>query len=176
MLRRTQRRHFTGNDSDRMKTPGARAQYCGLLAVWGLLLQGTPAAAASEGVAASAAARPVVCLQRLQVDGQWQYLTNTAKAAPPIRLSPGAHALVFHFAPTVETNDHCLRLRYKLEGLDKDWREISRDGMRVTVRFQNAASEVVGESSFTVCGNSAGWRGSFTNSSFVPRHEEVVVP
>jgi signal transduction histidine kinase len=119
----------------------------------------------------------VVSLQWLQVDGQRRHLeTNTANTPPPIRLSPGVHALTFHFVPTVETNDHCLRLRYKLEGLDKDWREPSRDGMRVTIRFQNAAGEVLGESSFTVCGNSAGWQGSFTNSPFVPRHEEVVVP
>lgn len=150
--------------------------WCGsLLAVLGWLLQPARAAAGPEGLSPSSS--PVVSIQRLQVDGHWQDLeTNPAKAAPTIKLSPGVHALGFHVEPTVETNDHCLRLRYKLEGLDKGWRETKWDGMRVTVRFQNAASEVVGENSFTVAGDSEGWRGAFTNSSFVPRRETVQVP
>jgi signal transduction histidine kinase len=160
-----------------MKTPGAMARCSSLLVVLGWLALAAQAAAGADGLASPASSSSVVGIQRLQVDGQWRDLeTNTAQAASVIRLSAGVHALAFHFAPTVETNDHCLRLRYKLEGLDKEWRETKWDGMRVTVRFQNAASEVVGESSFTVSGDSEGWRGAFTNSAFLPRHETLAVP
>ncbi len=150
----------------------------GFLAIACLLPLLASADASSSRVDSLASSNSVLSIQRIQVDGEWRDLDANASngMAPAVRLAPGMHALSFHFAPTVETNEDCLRLRYKLEGLDKEWRELKRDGMRVTLRIENAVGDIVDENSYTVSGDSEGWRGSFTNSSFVPRRKTVPVP
>lgn len=111
-------------------------------------------------------------IRQVQVDGEWQIAPAGDQG---VRLSPGNHALGFTFGQ-VDTDEHCLRLRYKLEGIDKQWKDLGEEGMRVTVRFQNASDDIVGENNFKVLGDSPGWRGSITNSQLMPTRQQVVVP
>lgn len=111
-------------------------------------------------------------IRQVQVDGEWQSVPSGGQG---VRLSPGNHVLGFSFGQ-VDTDEHCLRLRYRLEGIDKEWRELGEEGMRVTVRFQNESDDIVGENNFKVLGDSPGWRGSVTNSQFLPMQQQVVVP
>lgn len=111
-------------------------------------------------------------IQQVQVDGEWQ---NAPAGGKRVSVSPGNHSLGFKFGQ-VNTDEHCLRLRYKLEGIDKQWKELGEEGMRVTVRFQNASDDIVGENNFKVLGDSPGWHGAITNSQLMPEHHEVSVP
>jgi hypothetical protein len=53
---------------------------------------------------------------------------------------------------------------------------ISKDNMRVTFSFYNAASKDVGDISFQVTGNSPGWRGAVEGSSFTKVNQLITVP
>lgn len=67
------------------------------------------------------------------------------------------------------------RLRFKLDGVDNDWRQMTSE-MCVMVRFVDAAGDQVGQQIFQVTGRSPGWTGSIENSSFTHRLEAVRVP
>jgi hypothetical protein len=71
-----------------------------------------------------------------------------------LRLTPGPHRLDFRFGPA--TRSDSFRMQFKLDGLDKDWREIP-GAMRLTVRFHNADGDVLQNVDFEARGNSEGW-------------------
>ncbi len=68
-----------------------------------------------------------------------------------------------------------LRVRYKLEGLDKDWRQRT-DEMNFMVRFLNKNGDQILQVYFSTIGESAGWKGSVAKSDFISRRETVTVP
>jgi hypothetical protein len=107
-----------------------------------------------------------VAITAVQVDGQTQDFDRTLLGGKMglLRLSAGTHDLAFRFGPTLETDEDCLRLRYRLDGVDTEWRETDAPGMRVVVRFQNAAQDFLDENEFYVLGFSEGWGGSLSNS------------
>jgi signal transduction histidine kinase len=74
-----------------------------------------------------------------------------------------------------EDPEHCRRMRFKLEGVDEDWRQMDSE-MCFIVRFADAAGDQMGQRRFPVDGISAGWRGEAENSTFNQRHETVRVP
>ena len=119
-----------------------------------------------------------VAITAVQVDGQTQDFDRTLLGGKMglLRLSAGTHDLAFRFGPTLETDEDCLRLRYRLDGVDTEWRETDAPGMRVVVRFQNAAQDFLDENEFYVLGFSEDWGGSLSNSMYCPRRERVVVP
>ena len=53
---------------------------------------------------------------------------------------------------------------------------ITNGPMRLTVLFFNATSNVVGQSDFTVSGQSLGWQGSIAGSTFDLQKQQVLVP
>lgn len=145
-----------------------------LLCAW-MLAVVSGLAAQSASVADDVAARAVdgeLSIMQFQLDGEWH---NVHSNTPGLKLSPGNHALGFLYGQ-VDTDEHCMRLRYKFEGIDKQWKELGSEGMRVTVRFQNSSNDIVGENNFKVLGDSPGWRGAITNSWFVPSQQKVVIP
>jgi signal transduction histidine kinase len=132
-------------------------------------------AAAKQPLASSP---PILEFTRLEIDGHAEdfkaALTNGGGKS--LRLPPGIHSLAFQFGPVVVTDENCLRLQYRMDGLDKDWQEVASPGMRVAVRFQNSALDFLDENEFYVLGAGEGWRGSVSNSDYLPRRERVVVP
>ncbi len=66
-------------------------------------------------------------------------------------------------------------MRYKLEGIDPDWRQ-KRDEMSVTLFFYNSIGDQVGQQIYLINGKSPGWTGSVQQSTFTPRHESLTVP
>jgi signal transduction histidine kinase len=91
-----------------------------------------------------------------------------------VNLGPSPGTINFFFAP--DTNSaRPIRIRYKLDGMDAKW----RDGncfMALTTRFFNAAGDQVGQNTFSVSGDSAGWTGSLKTSPLTHRREAVTVP
>lgn len=74
-----------------------------------------------------------------------------------------------------EYPEGCRRMRFKLEGVDEGWRQISSE-MCLIVRFADAAGDQVGQRLFPVDGISPGWLGEAENSTFTQRQETVRVP
>jgi signal transduction histidine kinase len=136
------------------------------------MIPALPALGGETPVPVSAMADYELKIHHVQLDGEWQVVSPGAQE---INTPPGNHSLGFMFGQ-VDTDEHCLRLRYKLEGIDKQWKDFGEEGMRVTVRFQNSSDDIVGENNFKVLGDSPGWHGSITNSQFLPTQQQVTVP
>ena len=67
------------------------------------------------------------------------------------------------------------RVQYKLEGFDRDWRELSGI-MRLTLYFFDGKHNVTQIRNFDAKGSSQGWNTSWENSPLVSRCERVNVP
>ncbi len=97
------------------------------------------------------------------------------RATGRLRLSPHTRSVTFGFGPTANAVGHPARIRFKLDGYDKDWREY--DGsMRLCVRFLDGTGDQISETVFRVAGQSAGWTGSPDTAPFLQRRETILVP
>ena len=92
-----------------------------------------------------------------------------------LRISPRAQRLEFKFGPDPASSNHPVRLRYQLEGFDRDWQEAGGE-MRLTVKFLDSAQNTVGAVDFVARDESAGWVGNVADSRFAHRREQVIVP
>jgi len=68
-----------------------------------------------------------------------------------------------------------LSVRYKLEGLDKDWSQ-QVDTIFLRVVFFNQKSDPIQMDPFPASGRSAGWKNTIRDSDFTPRVERITVP
>ncbi|HEY1789810.1 MAG TPA: ATP-binding protein [Verrucomicrobiae bacterium] len=81
----------------------------------------------------------------------------------------------FHFGSPNSLRFPDLRIRYKLEGYDTDWRD-DRGFMLLIAEFYDDAGDQISRQEFKVTGESAGWDGSLYSSPLTHRHEMVVAP
>ena len=136
---------------------------CGLWGLW----ESVPALAAG------------VAIKNVEVDGRVQSLPGEPAAAgrdpKPLQVASTARSLRFQFAASDATELPAVRLRYKLEGYDEAWRELS-PRMRVLVLFSAEGGGLVGSQEFYLEGETPQWRGELKDALFVPRQEQVVVP
>jgi signal transduction histidine kinase len=138
------------------------------LSAW-LTLPGALGLALMSMTAAHGADLPVI--QGVEVDNRplsWQ---------PGKELSLGVfpRTTVFNFGPESSSSQKLMRLRSKLEGIDKEW----HDGvgtMFVAIRFYNRSGDLVVPISFEAHGESAGWNGALETSTFTHRREMLTVP
>lgn len=89
----------------------------------------------------------------------------------------GPDVAVAHDSSTLRfaVNPKTLRVRYKLEGLDSDWRPRT-DEMFFIVRFLNEKGDQISQEEFPAKGMSREWKGSVERSEFTARREIVKVP
>jgi signal transduction histidine kinase len=92
-----------------------------------------------------------------------------------LQVPSSAQRTEFRFGPTAAASNSPVRLRYRLEGFDKEWREAGGE-MRLNVRFLDAADSTVSAEDFSVKGESAGWAGTVARSRFDRRREVLRVP
>lgn len=131
-----------------------------------------------------------VAIHEVQVDGRAQkFLTEaTTRSAVPgevtsgdgaksehLRISAQAQRLDFRFGPDKSSSNPPVRFRYRLEGVDEDWREAGGE-MRMTVKFLDSANNIVGATDFVARGQTPGWVGNVAQSRFAPHREQVTVP
>ena len=90
-------------------------------------------------------------------------------AGPHVVVPYGTSEVRFALKP------QALRLRYMLEGLEREWHQRT-DDMNFMVRFLNKNGDQIVQQLFPSSGQSAGWNGSVETSVFTPRHETVTVP
>lgn len=109
------------------------------------------------------------------MDGRNQTLPAAAsESSARLRLPPGPHQLVFGYGPP-DAGGPPLRLRYRLEGVDAEWREAGGE-MRLTLIVLNAAREVLGLFESPMRGESDGWSNTVAQSRFTVRREAVEFP
>lgn len=162
-----------------MRFPGARARavpdcmttlfrLAGL--TLGCLLAGWDCCSAVEGAPASRT-NPLLGVRSLMVNGQAVSLRPGAK----LRLPSAPRNIVFGFGTSTNFQRAPLRVRYKLDGFEDNWREVTSD-ISVSFRFLDANQDPAGEKVFHAAGQTEGWTGALDSSPFVHRHENIVVP
>ena len=93
----------------------------------------------------------------------------------PVRLPVTAQALDFRIAPNPAAPNETVRIQYQLLGWDEDWREV--DGlMWLSVRFLDDKGRRISSESLPRSGQSSGWTGDPTTSSFHVRSETITPP
>ena len=92
-----------------------------------------------------------------------------------VNLGANAENVSFSFGARTNAKEAPIRVRYRLEGYDKDWRD-GLGEMVFAIRFYNAAGDQIIQKNFAATGDSAGWKGTFKTSSFTHRRETIVVP
>jgi signal transduction histidine kinase len=92
-----------------------------------------------------------------------------------VSLGASPENIVFSFGPRTNAVPAPLRIRYKLEGQETNWRDGAGD-MFLAVRFYNANGDQISQRNFPVTGDSAGWNGSLATSPLTHRREMLTVP
>jgi signal transduction histidine kinase len=110
-------------------------------------------------------------IRSLSVNGQ--PVPIAGKARPRLGATP--RNVLFGFGAVTNVARAPLRVRYKLDGFDDDWREVPGD-MRVVVRFTDASLDQVSEEIFRVAGKTERWTGNLDTSGFVHHEETMTVP
>jgi signal transduction histidine kinase len=183
--------------SKETKLPGLRRQLARGCSVTAILQTGISLCAALTVCLAAELARATsnvppsaIVIYGVSVDGRPGYgpvqplssstdlpgLVRSEKAKTgKLRVSSTAQRVAFRFGPTPLSSNPPVRLRYELEGFDKDWREAGGE-MRLNVRFLDAVGNTVSAQDFLVKGESTGWAGSVARSRFDRRSEHVTAP
>jgi signal transduction histidine kinase len=120
---------------------------------------------------ASAAPTEGLEIQSMAINGKTIPLSGKSK----INSGPTPQNITFMFGQTTNAAHAPIRVRYKLEGFDSAWHEGGGE-MFLLVRFYNEAGDAIGQKSFSVYGDSAGWSGELKGSTFSHRRETVTVP
>jgi signal transduction histidine kinase len=110
-------------------------------------------------------------IRGLVVDGK----RIPAKPGAKLRLDRQPRTVVFEFGPTSKVARMPARVRFKLDGYEDRWREYETE-MRFYLRFLDRSGDQVGETKFTVAGQSEGWTGDLQTAAFTHRRETIVVP
>lgn len=113
----------------------------------------------------------LAAIQSVEVDNRplsWQ-------PGEELNLGTFPRNIVFNVGGLSNAGPNVMRLRTKLEPLDKEWQDGGGE-MFVTIRFYNAAGDLVDQKAFEAHGQSAGWNGSLANSTFTHRRETFSAP
>jgi len=139
----------------------------------------------------SAIRPPVVGLRALSYGGR-NYnagLDNLTEAsAPPssdevrvqryaaVGLAHKGGSLTVAFGSPDGASQYPVRLRYKLEGYDPEWRDLDRSFVHLVLKYLDENKVPVSRAEFRSSGNSVGWTGDLAKSELTRRTEQVVVP
>ncbi|HEX7654725.1 MAG TPA: hypothetical protein VF607_14545, partial [Verrucomicrobiae bacterium] len=103
--------------------------------------------------------------------------TRDLHLSPHNEISLGTYPedVAFYFDHPLQPGATPLRIRTKLEGYDKDWREGAGE-MHLAIQFFNDAGDLISQKFFNVSGSSAGWTGSLQTSTLTHRRETLNAP
>jgi signal transduction histidine kinase len=155
----------------------------GLFTIGCLLDDVSAASSTNDGSPAIAIYSVLVDGRSRQIPGGARMLSDSLGRPAPVesvetgrlRVPSLAQRTEFRFGPNPSSSNPPVRLRYKLEGFDKEWREAGGE-MRLNVRFLDASDSTVSAQDFSVRGESVGWTGVVSQSRFDRRREVVRVP
>lgn len=92
-----------------------------------------------------------------------------------LRLPTSAREITLSFGAATNLEKAPLRMRYKLDGYDENWREVTGE-MGLLLRFIDANQDPLKEVGFQVQGQSEHWTGSLESAAFVHRHQVITAP
>jgi hypothetical protein len=136
----------------------------------GCLLGGLSWCLAAEGLT-SGKTNQLLEIRSLSVNGQPVSLRTNSR----VRLASTPRNILFGFGPATNSARAPLRVRYKLDGFDENWREVSSD-MSISFRFIDPNQDPVSEKVFHGVGQTEGWTGTLDTTAFVHRRETLLVP
>ena len=113
-----------------------------------------------------------------QVTADGKPLPGLPKAfdrAEPLSIASSTRLLSIQFNQTDEEGKALDRLRYKLEGYDRNWQDLL-SSMRGFLEFRNSSGDVLGTEEFYLNGETPGWRGSPEASDFVEYTQTSTAP
>jgi signal transduction histidine kinase len=93
-----------------------------------------------------------------------------------IALPQNGKTLTARFGPPDGSPRSAVRLRYKLQGYDSEWRDLDRASMHVVLKFSDINKIPVSRAEFQSSGNLVGWTETMATSKLTLRTERVVVP
>ncbi len=115
---------------------------------------------------------PPVHIERVIADGKtyWQNLSGEASSRSP-RLPPRVHDLMIDYTALSFVVPEKVRFRFKLEGQDRDWREVVNDR---NVQYSNLAPDNY-RFRVTACNNSGVWNkeGAFLDFTIAPAYYQT---
>ncbi|MEI7902391.1 MAG: ATP-binding protein [bacterium] len=92
----------------------------------------------------------------------------------PVTFASSSKSVAFHFQATPAVGE-CVRLKYKLEGLDPDWCDLESH-MIVWLRVLDKKGNFVAGSAIDLTGESRGWTGSPADTPLMPFSMSVAAP
>ena len=121
-----------------------------------------------------------VVIESVSVDGVEIVLpTDSGTQRTPIRIPANAREVVFRFREPAqqpsENRPPSKRLRYRLDGHDEGWQDISA-AARALLFFLTENKDMTAAESRQMTGESPGWRGSVEASRFVSQECRAVAP
>ena len=102
-------------------------------------------------------------------------LPSAFDMAKPLSIASSTRSLSLEFDQTNEEGKTSDRLRYKLEGYDRNWQDLLSN-MRGFLEFHNSSGDVLGTEEFYLKGETPGWRGSPETSDFVEYTRTCTAP
>ena len=93
----------------------------------------------------------------------------------PVNLGAFPVNIAFRFGPETNAAIRPLRMRYMLDGYEKNWQEAGGE-MALNVRFYSHSGDQISQNQYLVHGESTGWTGSLKNSALTHRRETLIVP
>jgi signal transduction histidine kinase len=94
----------------------------------------------------------------------------------PVSLPQKGWPLTASFDFPAGTKRWAVRLRYKLEGHDVEWRDLETYFMHVVLKFLDESKSPVSREEFRTSGRSVGWSGELETSKLAIRTEAATVP
>jgi len=110
-------------------------------------------------------------LLELAVDGNTTPLPGPRET---LELEAGLHRLDFEFQVEPPGLEASPRIRWHLDGLDRDWEEQGQ-GMVLRVEVLGADSEILSQTSFPALGASERWDTSLDGSEYTQRSEPIML-
>lgn len=93
-----------------------------------------------------------------------------------ISLVEGGGPLAIPFWPPDDAPRFAVRLQFKLEGYDAEWRDLTHGSVHLVLKFLDANRVPVSREEFRVSGDSVGWAGTLEESKLAQRAARAVVP
>ena len=93
-----------------------------------------------------------------------------------ISLAEGGGPLAISFWPPDDAPRFAVRLQFKLEGYDAEWRDLTQGSVHLVLKFLDANRVPVSREEFRVSGASVGWAGTLEESTLAHRTAQALVP
>ncbi len=131
--------------------------------------------------ASRSSVRAELAISRVEFDDRSEDLelrrTDASQKPQILRASSSTRLLRFFFTEETDGARLASRLRYKLEEYDTHWQDLHPDPeMKLSIQFTDSEKQIVGTDTFSLVGQTAGWRGKAEDSDFHPRKEQATVP